>query len=471
MYNLLEKADKLTDIGKGNEALKILQEIRDSANMDFLDENGAKIAECFGAAFTVLGNAEKAAAAYLDAAGKDEFLRAERGHIASYLFILHYLSNINTSELYDQLIRFEDFFADISPFDKIKYSHKKIKIGYLLPKTTKSSVSNFIAPMLTKYNRDEFETYVYTFSEKSDEFTKEVKESATSYKILNIVSYYDAAKTIRDEEIDILMDTAAFGAGADTLSILAYRPAPIQIVGVGWPSIAHLTFIDYILADDFLIDGKMGDIPLTLKNALCFRPDRDMFQNLRNKKNASNIAFGVFNNFMKITDDMLLVWKEILDNAPTATLTLQDSSIYGERADAMRLRLQKLGFKDRVNVKTASENYLYDIANTDIVLDTYPYTGGFMTATAITLGTPVITLAGARFSSKFSADILRIANLKEFIAHNADEYRDIAARLANNIPQNLRDGIRSRVLKSELVSEKDYMQNLEYAYKNIQGNL
>ncbi|MBP3723109.1 MAG: hypothetical protein J6I62_07665, partial [Selenomonadaceae bacterium] len=367
MYELLKKADKLTDIGKGKDALEILRKIEDEADYDFLDENGAQIAELLGAAYTIAGNATKAMTAYLAAAGKDEYLRAQRGHLASGFFIMHYLSNIKTEELYGYLSNFEKFFGDIEKFPDVKYSHKKLKIGYLLPKTTKSSLSNFIAPMLTKYNRDEFETCIYAFDEKSDDFTKEIRENSAAYKILEISSYYDAAKIIRDDEIDILTDFTAHGAGADTLSLLAYRPASVQIVGVGFPSVTNLSFVDYVFADDFLTDDKMKDTPLTLKNALCFRPDGNMLKNLRKKKSA-NITFGVFNNFMKITDDMLLSWKEIIENLPNATLTLQDATIYNERAEYMQSRLKKLNFTERVHVKIASENYLSDMADTDIML-------------------------------------------------------------------------------------------------------
>lgn len=467
MYEMLKKADKLTDVGKGKDALEILKKIEDEADYSFLEENGAKIAELSGAARAILGDAPNAMKAYLAAAGKDEYLRAQRGHLASGFFIMHYLSNIETCELYGYLSDFEKFFGDIEKFPEAKYSHKKLKIGYLLPKTTKSSLSNFIAPMLTKYDRNEFEVHIYAFDEKSDDFTREIKENATAYKILDISSYCDAAKVIRDDEIDVLTDFTAHGAGADTLSVLAYRPATVQIVGVGFPSVTNLSFVDYILSDDFLTDDRMKDAPLTLKNALCFRPEGDMLKNLR-KKHAENISFGVFNNFMKITDDMLLLWKEILDNLPDATLTLQDATIYEERAEYLQNRLKNLNFTERVQVKTASENYLSDMANTDIILDTFPYTGGFMTATAVMLGTPVVALAGERFSSKFSADILKTANLNEFIAYDTEEYKNIAVKLAEKAnDEGFRESIRTRVLKSELADETAYMQNLERAYRKI----
>lgn len=466
MIKLLKQADNLIDNGKSEDALKILRKIDNSKNY------GAKIAELYGAAFTILGDAPKAAAAYFDAAKKDEFLRAQRGHIANYIFLLHYLQNINTYDLYNEMANFESLFGDIKPFPANKYNHKKIKIGYLLANPQKSSLSNFIRPFFTNYDKNNFEVYVYAFGEKFDDFTAEIKQYVDLFKILDFSSYYDTAKIIKDDETDILLDFTGYGLGGDTLSVLAYRPAPLQIIGIGWPGITELSFVDYVLSDIFLTDEIMRDKALIIPNALCFSPDESQFHDSTcARKNYQNLSLGVFNNFMKITDEALLLWMDILKSLPNATLTLQDCTIYEERIKFMQNRLNKLGFQEfneKITIKTASENYFLDILNTNIILDTFPYTGGFMTATAITLGRPVITLAGNRFSSKFSADILRTANLEEFIAYNKNEYKKYVISIARDIKnQEYYKKVKKRVFESELLNKASYMQNFETTLKRI----
>lgn len=462
MNKLLEEADKLTDEGRAFEAIEILREMEKSG------EKCSKIAELFGASFSVLADAEKAAAAYLDAAGKDKFLRSQKSHIASYLFILHYLPGIDTEDLYREQANFAKLFEDVEAFSQVKYNHKKIKIGYLLPNPVKSSLSNFIVPLFTKYDKNSFEVYVYAFEKKSDEFSILIKNNVDCFKTLDIVSYYDAANIIKSDEIDILFDLSAYGFGGDTLSILAYRPSSLQILGIGWPGAVNLPFVDYVLADDFLFDTKMQDNLLKIKNALCFKPDSDMLNDLRKPKKADvPLTLGVFNNFMKITDEALTLWNEILNALPNAVLTLQDTTIYSERISFMQNRLKKLHFSDRVVIKTASENYLSDMANTDIILDTFPYTGGFMTAAAICLGTPVVTLSKERFSSKFSADILKTAGLGEFITHDKNEYKNRVINIFSSLSDKYHKNLREKVLKSELCDEKAYMRRLEEAYNKI----
>ena len=153
---LIEDANGLIDKGKARDAVKILRELKKRSDFN----NNARIAELFGAAYSISGDAEKAAAAYLDAAHNDRFLRAQRGHIASYLFLLHYLQDIETAALYRELANFENLFNDVSAFPKKIFNHNKIRIGYLLPIAKKSSLSNFAIALFTKFNRDKFKIYV-----------------------------------------------------------------------------------------------------------------------------------------------------------------------------------------------------------------------------------------------------------------------------------------------------------------------
>src|SRR5262249_5459362 len=60
------------------------------------------------------------------------------------------------------------------------------------------------------------------------------------------------AATLRDLEIDIIVDLNGYTAGRRT-EILARRPAPIQVNYLGYPGTLALPFIDYTLADKVAI--------------------------------------------------------------------------------------------------------------------------------------------------------------------------------------------------------------------------
>ena len=462
MTALFEKAEELIDKGKAKEALVLLNELVED---DEVKKNkGAQIAETFGRAFRIMGDAKRAAAAYLDAAFKDKYLRSQRWHLSSYFFLLHYLQDIDTAALYGELASYEKLFADVEKFPPRNFSRDKIRIAYLLPYVKKSSLSDFVIPLFTMYNKNKFEVYIYTFSNEKDEFTKKLELNADVLKILSEESPKEAAETIYSDEIDILFDLAGHSEGGITLSLMAYRPAKVQICGIGWPSVLNLSFVDYILTDEILTDNLMKDNPLTLPNALCFSPNEKICRMKKTPHNiGSSIKLGVFNNFMKITDEMLLVWKEIAESLSGATLILQDTAAYPARVEFMKARLKNLEFASKVEVLTASPDYLKNMVETDIVLDTFPYTGGNMTATALTIGTPVITLKGDRYGSRFSASILSATDCEEFIAADKKDYKTKVLELAKNeiYLRDLHLNLRKRVEKSRFFDTERYMENLE----------
>ena len=66
------------------------------------------------------------------------------------------------------------------------------------------------------------------------------------------------------------------------------------------------------------------------------------------------------------------------------------------------------------------------------MLDTFPYTGGMMTALAIYFGVPVLNLCGKIHSQRIGADMLRLAGLENFIVTNKSDYTKFAVNFAEN---------------------------------------
>ncbi|MBR3623423.1 MAG: glycosyl transferase family 41, partial [Selenomonadaceae bacterium] len=281
------------------------------------------------------------------------------------------------------------------------------------------------------------------------------------FKILSEESPEEAAKVIYNDEIDIVFDLAGHSEGGITLALMAYRPANIQIAGIGWPSVLNLSFVNYILSDDILTDTNTNDKLLNLPYALCFSPDAEILSTTKTPHNVSSpIKFGVFNNFMKITDEMLLLWKAILDALPGATLLLQDTAPYTARTKFMKERLENWGLASKTTVLSASPDYLQSISETDIILDTFPYTGGNMTATALSIGVPVVALKGNRYGARFSASILAAAGCEDFVATNKDEYVKTAVNLAKDegYLKSLHLTLKDKVKKSLRFDELSYMK-------------
>ncbi|MCI6231187.1 MAG: glycosyl transferase family 41 [Selenomonas sp.] len=418
-----------------------------------------------GAACRRKGDAVGCARAYFEAAQCDRFLRSQREHYSSYLFTLHYLSGISAEELarqhfvYGQLYREElaettrsvagDDSVSASASEKIASEavpivtsgERRLRIGFLSLDFLESSAARFYEALLG-LPKDAFEVFAYSLSDEADDFTSRVQSMAEHYRVLSSYDIESSEQAIVADNLDILVDLGGHTAGGATLMLLAHHPARIIIEAVGWFDTTGMPTVDYLLTDDVMDppgrEALLSEQPLRLPHAWCFMPSRAMRAareriGRRRRKQAPGsvpVRLASFQNFLKISDDTLDAWRAILDRAPQAHLLLQDTMRVPARVTELERRLRAAGLPmERVTARMGSDDYLDGLAAQDLVLDTFPYPGGAMTATALYLGVPVLTLSGDSHSRSVGASILTAAERTELIAESVGEYVEKAARL------------------------------------------
>ncbi|WP_277059787.1 O-linked N-acetylglucosamine transferase family protein, partial [Rivihabitans pingtungensis] len=76
------------------------------------------------------------------------------------------------------------------------------------------------------------------------------------------------------------------------------------------------------------------------------------------------------------------------------------------------------------------------------------------------MGVPLVTLAGERFVSRMGATLLHAVGHPEWIAHTAEEYVQIAQRLAADVPalNAIREGLRAETEASPLMDEAGFAE-------------
>ena len=141
-------------------------------------------------------------------------------------------------------------------------------------------------------------------------------------------------------------------------------------------------------------------------------------------------TFGSLNNFMKLSDDYLSAVKEILD-VFDAKIIFRDTTPLKSRQVALIERLNSFGIKN-FDVRRGSDDFFTDYSEIDLILDAFPYPGGMMTALALYMGVPVLSLCGNLPHTRTGADILRISGVEELIVTNLDAYIKKAVELASN---------------------------------------
>ena len=219
------------------------------------------------------------------------------------------------------------------------------------------------------------------------------------------------------------------------MQIAAYRPARVQLCGIGYFDSTGLEATDYFIGDEFLTthDEIFSEKIFTLKNAFAFRPNEKMIRekNSRRPFPHKNFTFGSLNNFMKLNDDYLIAVKKILDAVPDAKIIFRDTTPLASRQVALIERLKNFGLKN-FEVRRGENNFFTDYSEIDLILDAFPYPGGMMTALALYMGVPVLNLCGELPHTRTGADILRIAELDDLIVYDVDAYIKKAVDLATN---------------------------------------
>lgn len=359
----------------------------------------------------------------------------------------------------------------------------KLKIGYVSPDFHTHSVAYFAEPLLKSHNRDEFELYAYYNNSKSDETNNRLQTYFDHWQ--NVAGMPDdaLADKIYADQIDILVDLAGHSAN-NRLGVLAQKPAPVQATWLGYPNTSGLSTVDYRITD--AIADPQGESDrlntehlIRLENGfLCYQGDQNLpvFEEIPYDRNGY-ITFGSFNNYVKVTNEVINLWAKILLAVPYSKLLLKSEqfSDQGMRARCLSLFSQQGISADRLILQgmlaKVSEHMAF-YAEVDLALDPFPYNGTTTTFEALWMGVPTVTYSGKVHASRVGASILSRIDLHDYISYSPEEYLEIAKSKAeaHDSLRELRRGLRKRMLESSLCDGNNFARQIEKAYQFMWQN-
>ena len=352
---------------------------------------------------------------------------------------------------------------------------RKLRIGYLSGDFINSVNMPFVIQLLAAYNREQFDVYVYHLSEKEDSATEFVQGIVNNWRNLSRLGSEDAAKAIGADEIDILFDISLHCGMSKTLSVVAYKPAPIIIGGIGYMSTSGIKAVDYFLTDVYCDPEGMGDDHFTERllrlphSHFCFTP-REYSQNFSvNTKIHDNIVFGSLNDYRKLNDDVLTAWSHILRRVKNSSLLIQSMGNERDR-EWLREKIAKNGIDlSRVEIRKPNDDYYATYNDIDIMLDSYPYVGGATTLDSLYMGVPPVVMYGTRHGTRFGYSIMQNLGLGELTVNNWEDYENLAVSLAGDrdLLEILHTNLRSMMAKSPLMDAKLYVRSIEEKYLEI----
>lgn len=371
--------------------------------------------------------------------------------------------------------------TNIQPIDikaKLPYKHKRIRIGYCSSDFCLHPVAMLTVGILENHNKEEFEVFIYDWTTQPTSYLRErIIKAAEHYIPIHNLSDYDAAKLISEHEIDILIDLHGQTLGARPI-IFAYRPAPIQITYLGLPATTGFPFIDYIIADNFLIPEEykcfysekvlympeiyqVGDT----KRVIQTKPSRESFGLPKDA-----FVYCCLNNNNKFTPKMLDVWANILHQTNNTVLWLLADNYWTQQnliqeAIKRNIDINRLYFTYR----SSPEQYLQKYMVADLFLDTFPFNAGTTANDALWMELPVITICGRAFAARMAATLLKSVGLEELICYSFEEYEKKAIHLSQNLQKykEIKITLKQAKSTSPLFDEKKFVKNLELKLKEL----
>ena len=358
------------------------------------------------------------------------------------------------------------------------YRHERIRIGYLSSDLCLHPVAMLTAELFELHDRKKFEVHGFCWSrEDGSDLRQRVVRSMDHFHRIGILNDEEAARLILDQEIDVLVDLQGQTKGARP-NILSARPAPIQITYLGLPATTGFPFIDYVIADRFLIpeahqpfysekplympdvyqvsDRKRLSSPTPSRQGCGLPPEGFVFCSLNNNNKYTPEVFDVWMNVLRAVPDSIL-W--LLGENPCAQANLT------REAEARGIPAHRLVFAARV----APEHYLARYGVADLFLDTFPFNAGTTANDALWMGLPVLTCSGRSFASRMAGALLTAAGLSQLITYDLQDYQDKAIALgqAPEMCRQLSEHLKQGREHGVLFDTPRFVRNLETALQQL----
>lgn len=446
--------------------------LADPDDHDIYNERGAAY-QSYGDMTTAIENYQKALELEPGAIGAEKNL----------LFALLNLPNLSSDDLFCMHLEIRKHhekpeFGDNIFTARDRDPDRKLRIGYVSSDFRTHVVSLNMTPLLTNYDPDKCELYLYAQLEAPDAVTNQFMEVADHWRSIADIHDRDVAAMIEEDEIDILVFLAGrFDQNRPT--ICTYRPAPIQ---VSFHDCATSGFqeMDYWLTDDYL---HPPDTPEKFTEELYHLPVYYQYPVLNGPEESIQlpadqngyITFGCFNKPEKINESVVELWSQILKAVPGSKLFLKYFQLFSEESMQLTWRERFAGHGiagDRlifVSDSLKRNDHLSVIAQADIALDPFPFNGATTTFDSVSSGIPVICLKGRHFVDRVAYSILNHIGHPELAADSKDDYVRIARELANDRERlrELRKTIKNDMINSPLCDDKAYARSVDAAFRDM----
>ena len=380
----------------------------------------------------------------------------------------------------------EIYSNDKYPFDKSlgpisKYKkNKKIKIGYFSGDFSEHPVGYLVTELFEMHDKSKFELFAFSLSSRVESNLRlRIEKSFDEFIDVSNFSDKKIALLAREKKIDIAIDLGGYTKNSKP-GIFPMKVAPIQINFLGYPGTMGTSYIDYNIADKFIIPKELQQhfcekiiyLPNSYQpNENKIIPSKKVFSRKSEGLPESGFVFCCFNNSWKITPRIFKIWVRLLS-------TIKDSVLWFPGYPPLAIsNLQKecikLGMDESRLIFSSMEKLREDhqekIRLADIFLDCIPFGAQSTASDFLRVGIPIVTLTGSSFPNRVASSLLISLNLTELITSTELDYENIAIKLASNSKylNEIKKKLISNIENSSIYNTSQYAKSIESAYTQV----
>jgi protein O-GlcNAc transferase len=355
---------------------------------------------------------------------------------------------------------------------------QRLRIGYCSADFHQHPVASLLVEVLEQHDRSRFEVFAYSYGrDDGSALRKRLKRAVEHFVDVAWEPDDLLAQRLHRDRLDILIDLKGYTHG-DRLQVMASRPARIQLSWLGYPGTTGAAFIDFVIADEWLIppESERFYSERVLRMPHCYQPsDRSRAAAPTRTRAeyglpADGFVFCCFNQAGKITPEVYESWMRLLKRVPDSVLWLLDDNRWAsanllEAAEAHGIACARVIIAPRL----PPDEHLARYGAADLALDTHPYTSHTTANEALWMGCPLVALCGDTFAARVSSSIVRSCGFPELVTHTFQDYETLAYGLATD-PAQLAD-IRTRLTQARdtvpLFDSTRFVRDLEALYTSI----
>ncbi len=181
------------------------------------------------------------------------------------------------------------------------------------------------------------------------------------------------------------------------------------------------------------------------------------------------LTIGCFGRPSKCNEACFAAWTAILHRLPDARfLWINQSFRHEQQKTAVLEKFLAVGISAQrleIGYIPDPDAFLASFSRVDFTVETFPFSGGLTTHSALSSGLPTVAMAGTDFVERIASAMMRLVGLEDLIADDLDQYVANAVGLAQDLNRltTLRRELPARVASAPFTDPAVYARNFSDA--------